>query len=198
MGKRQENAMETKQKLIGAARALREEKSFDDILIEEITERAGVAKGTFYTYFKRKEDVFCELAFASFDAIKEKLADSQKNAAGQIAEYLSLSMEVIIADGLEVAQQWMKNAMAPMEEDSQAMRKYRYDMEYLTGCLERTVQSGEFPQMSVKAAAEQIITQYYGIVAVWCLTNGKLEAQERMNDFCRETLESIINNPAGK
>lgn len=192
MGKRQENAVETRNRLIEAARALRQEKTFDDILIEDITEKAGVAKGTFYTYFKRKEEIFCELAFASFEAIKEKLADSSKSAVERIAKYLSLSMEVIIADGLEVAQQWMKNAMAPMGEDSQAMRKYCYDMEYLTGCLERGTEAGEFSGIPIKETAEQIMTQYYGIVAVWCLTDGRLEAQKQMDSFCRDILKAII------
>lgn len=70
----------TRQKLIDAAKVLNEEKTFHDILIEVITEKAGVAKGTFYTYFKRKEDIFSEIAFASFDAIKEKLADESIRA----------------------------------------------------------------------------------------------------------------------
>ena len=54
MGKRQEAALETRQKIVDAVRALLRQRRADEINIEDITQRAGVAKGTFYTHFKRK------------------------------------------------------------------------------------------------------------------------------------------------
>ncbi|MCC8121622.1 MAG: TetR/AcrR family transcriptional regulator, partial [Oscillospiraceae bacterium] len=41
-----------------AAKSLISEKSFERISIDEIAKKAGVSTGSFYTYFKRKEDVF--------------------------------------------------------------------------------------------------------------------------------------------
>ena len=60
MNKRQQSAARTKKKLINAARTLLKEKGLSAINVEEITKTAGVAKGTFYVYFKKKEDIILE------------------------------------------------------------------------------------------------------------------------------------------
>lgn len=51
-----ENKEEKKQKLMDAAYSLFKEKGVNDTSIQEIVDKAGVAKGTFYLYFKDKYD----------------------------------------------------------------------------------------------------------------------------------------------
>lgn len=40
--------------------ALFKEKGFDSVTVEEIAQRAGTAKGSFYTYFRTKSDIIIE------------------------------------------------------------------------------------------------------------------------------------------
>ncbi len=51
----------TKEKLFLAAKEIFSEKGFYETKISDIVEKAGVAQGTFYLYFKSKEDIFIEL-----------------------------------------------------------------------------------------------------------------------------------------
>ena len=53
----------TREKLVSAAMELFAKKGFDKTTVDEIVARAGVAKGTFYLYFKSKDDLIKELAF---------------------------------------------------------------------------------------------------------------------------------------
>ena len=62
MKKRQIAAMQTRLNVIKAAEKLIAEKGFENVTIDDIAKEAGVAKGIFYTYFKRKEDVVIEIA----------------------------------------------------------------------------------------------------------------------------------------
>ena len=75
--KRQENALKTKQKLIDTASELISSGEFNDFNIEEITKACGVAKGTFYLYFKDKYDINNKLvihrATMLFDAAMERM-----------------------------------------------------------------------------------------------------------------------------
>ena len=73
MNKRQKSAVETKRKLISAGLELIKEKGFDAINVEDITKKAGVAKGTFYIYFKHKEDIVMEISRTPFGEIAEEL-----------------------------------------------------------------------------------------------------------------------------
>ncbi|MBN2874188.1 MAG: TetR/AcrR family transcriptional regulator [Spirochaetales bacterium] len=63
-------AQRTKTKLMDAALALFKERGFDSVTIDEITQTAGVAKGTFYTYFGTKSDIIVD-AFWEIDAYYE-------------------------------------------------------------------------------------------------------------------------------
>ena len=53
---RQEMALKTRENIVEAAKKVISKKGFKGAYIQDITEQAGVAKGTFYTYFKTKEE----------------------------------------------------------------------------------------------------------------------------------------------
>lgn len=57
MGKIDENKKQKKETLLGSAYQLFTQKGFNSTTISDIVEKAGVAKGTFYLYFKDKFDL---------------------------------------------------------------------------------------------------------------------------------------------
>jgi len=59
----------TRATLVEAARKVFAETPFPDTRIADITARAGVANGTFYTYFDSKEEIFREVAAGVLDAM---------------------------------------------------------------------------------------------------------------------------------
>ena len=77
MNKRQISAQITKRKLISTALELIKEKGFSAINVEDITKKAGVAKGTFYTYFKRKEDIVLAISRVPFSEIADDIERMQ-------------------------------------------------------------------------------------------------------------------------
>ncbi len=64
---KQSKAERTKKALFESALTLFKEKGFDKVSIQQITEHAGTAKGTFYTYFSTKSDIIVE-EFWAIDA----------------------------------------------------------------------------------------------------------------------------------
>ncbi|MGH9230321.1 MAG: TetR family transcriptional regulator [Acidimicrobiales bacterium] len=71
----QERSRETRRKLVKAALDLWNERGFetgiDSTTAEEIAARAGVAKGTFYFHFARKEQVLLEMGWLTARALYE-------------------------------------------------------------------------------------------------------------------------------
>jgi AcrR family transcriptional regulator len=59
----------TRAALVEAARKVFSERAFADTRIADITARAGVANGTFYTYFDSKEEIFREVAAGVLDTM---------------------------------------------------------------------------------------------------------------------------------
>ena len=79
MTNRKLTALETKRKLLETAKRIIREKGLVNTSIEEITKACGVANGTFYTYFKRKEDVVFALSHDMFREIYEEAQNYDSN-----------------------------------------------------------------------------------------------------------------------
>ena len=68
---RQARAAETRKRIVATAKKLITENGFENVSIEEIAKEAEVSTGSFYTYFKKKEDVIEELNQLSFYRLAE-------------------------------------------------------------------------------------------------------------------------------
>ena len=60
MGRREEKTARTRAAIVDNAMRLFAARGFDSVTVEQITQAAGVAKGTFYTYFSMKSDIIVE------------------------------------------------------------------------------------------------------------------------------------------
>ena len=74
----------TLRKILDAARDEFGERGFSDSSIVAITQRAGVALGTFYTYFDSKEDVFRALVKDMSAQVRDHVAPAFKEATDAI------------------------------------------------------------------------------------------------------------------
>lgn len=116
---RQLAAMETKKKLLAAAKRLIGERGLADVAVEEITGACGVAKGTFYTYFKKKEDIVFELSEEMFGEILENAKNAAGGAAEKLKNYMSHFSECIEKSGVKLAQEWVRGVVEPPKDGSE-------------------------------------------------------------------------------
>lgn len=195
MGKRQEAALLTRQNIIDAMRTLLEEKSADCISIEDITTKASVAKGSFYTYFKRKEDVISVIALEQYDVIKEMIMHSTDSVYEQLSLYLKYSAEIIEKNTLQIAQNWMKSVTAPLPSETTGIEKYNYDRDNMKAVLQKAIEKNEMTaDTPINELTECIMNIYYGAVASWCITQGTVKLAESINHFCDFALKEILKN----
>jgi len=71
----QERSRETRRKLVDVGRRLWRAQGFAATTVGEICEAAGVAKGTFYFYFPRKEDLLIEIGLDTSHRVGDDLRD---------------------------------------------------------------------------------------------------------------------------
>lgn len=71
LSRRERKKEETKERIFKAAVKLFRDKGFDHTTIDDITDRADVAKGTFFNYFPRKEAVLGYLSEVRMEAAVE-------------------------------------------------------------------------------------------------------------------------------
>lgn len=105
---RNERARQTRARLVEAALALIVEQGWPKTTVEQIAERAGVAKGTFFVHFPTKEAIVLTLVekqiarsltkhAAAGDSPLERMAAATRELGSQAGADLELSRAVLIA-----------------------------------------------------------------------------------------------------
>ncbi|MFG2844724.1 TetR/AcrR family transcriptional regulator [Kitasatospora sp. NPDC048296] len=74
LGRRERNKLRVRERLYTAALTLFTEQGYDETSIDEIAERADVARGTFFNYFQRKEDLLGTWGEKRRDKLRGSLA----------------------------------------------------------------------------------------------------------------------------
>jgi AcrR family transcriptional regulator len=84
-----ERKLGVRRRLMDAAAALFEERTAEGVTVEEITRRAGVAKGTFFNYFPGKEDLLRGLQEDALTPVGDLLVEGRfrrLSSSGKLAE----------------------------------------------------------------------------------------------------------------
>ncbi len=84
VGRRERKKEETKRRIYMAALELFHDKGFERTTVDEITERADVAKGTFFNYFPHKESVLTYLSEEWLRQVEALAAQPYASAAERI------------------------------------------------------------------------------------------------------------------
>ena len=192
MNKRQLSAQKTKRKLIATALDLIKEKGFNAINVEDITKAAGVAKGTFYTYFKKKEDIVLEISRTPFGEIVDEIA-AMENAAlfEKLTKYFHRFMEQVEYCGIHVCREWIRNVIDPNNvPETMDSQKWFYDYEMLESILKNSKELKE--DAPIELLTHIIISELYGMMLCWCMSDGKFEPLDWTNRFCDIQLKAIF------
>ena len=80
LGRRQRRRAETRERIFAAALQLFAEHGFTTTTVKEITEAADVGKGTFFNYFRSKEDVLGALAEVQLDKYAQAIQAAESGA----------------------------------------------------------------------------------------------------------------------
>ncbi len=194
MNSRQLAARETRQKLLQAGKKLICEKGLDQTSVDEITGKAGVSKGTFYTYFRRKEDIVFELSRSMFGEILEGAKKFPGSFAEKLARYMADFSGYIQQGSVRLAQDWIKGVVTPVREGEASERwKLRQDLESMEDLIRFGIRRGmlreDTPAAQLAAAFVDIL---YGQLLCWCMSDGVYSLRERTENFCGENLETML------
>lgn len=81
--------------LMGAAEELFGLRGFANVSIDEITARAGVAKGTFYNHFADKADIANHIALEIRTGLRERIGE-MKSTSTDPARHLAIAMSLFL------------------------------------------------------------------------------------------------------
>ena len=194
MTNRQKAALETRKKLIEAARQIVSERGLAGTQVEEITKLCGVSKGTFYTYFKRKEDVVYAICWGKFDEIRDAALASREPFPTRMTGYMVDFCAYIEKESLKLCQEWIRNTADPDFAGNQfGSDKLQLDIAAVTALIEDGVRRGELKKdVPVELLSHTLVDVMYGEMLCWATSNGAFRFSEKTRDFCDKFLNGLL------
>lgn len=193
---RQARAVETRKRLVAAAKKLITANGFDNVSIEDIAKEAGVSAGSFYTYFKKKEDVVEELNKSDFYHLAEIVNEREdEGLPDRLKVYCREFLGEIERTGIEICRQWVRNNIAPvnMTIGDKETTKYRHDYEAMRSILQEGVRRAELKQDTpVDDLALFINAELYGLMVAWCMSDASVIGSAKTDLFCETVIEPAL------
>ncbi|MBR1776561.1 TetR/AcrR family transcriptional regulator [bacterium] len=196
MTKRQENALKTRKKLIDTAEDLLKANGFNALCVEDITKAAGVAKGTFYVYFKHKEDIVAEICRGYFKEIEDEISNmSGSDIIEKLSLYFDNFMKAVELYGINICREWIRGSIDPKTApDNTDMSKWQYDVDMLKNILNNAIKNKELKKDTpVELLTHLIISELYGMMTCWCMSDGVFEPKEWTRKFSEFQLKAVLD-----
>jgi len=196
MTKRQENALKTRKKLVDTAEDLLKANGFNALCVEDITKAAGVAKGTFYVYFKHKEDIVAEICRGYFKEIEDEISNmSGSDIIEKLSLYFDNFMKAVELYGINICREWIRGSIDPKTApDNTDMSKWQYDVDMLKNILNNAIKNKELKKDTpVELLTHLIISELYGMMTCWCMSDGVFEPKEWTQRFSEFQLKAMLD-----
>ena len=152
----------TRQLLVGAFRELVEEKGFQSVTVQDITERATVNRSTFYAHFEDKYDLFDHVIHESFD-------EALRSAMPEPAEFCLSDMKSLVLAVFRYLDQINSGCSAsemqfrPMIETRVQAQLYELILEWIERLKPEDVERPATPEVAAAVASWAI----YGAGLQW-------------------------------
>ncbi len=192
---REKHALATRQAIARAGASLLSRKGYYNVTVDEICEKAQVSKGTFYKYFKSKDEIiwyeylkldeYYDRNVADAMAIEKKSVDKLRVLCNAAATYVS-SMGV---SNVKAAYQ---SQLGPDRGFSRIASEERPIYSLARRTVEEGQQKGELrSDVSTDEMTRTWVTALRGMVFEWCLTNGKYDLVAEASRVCAMLVESM-------
>lgn len=196
-GKRKARAMETKRKLLESAMSLFKEKGFDAVTVEEIAQRAGTAKGSFYTYFATKSDIIVE-EFWDIDAYYRKYSRNLKRCATASEKLTSFTRAQtrFIRDkvGVDMLKILYANQTSTYGDNKIIIDESRFWFALITDIIAEGQENGEFrTDLPAEQMARWFNRTMRGNFLDWCISSGEnFDLVEEAVSYCDNFITAAL------
>jgi AcrR family transcriptional regulator len=172
LGRRERRKEETKSQIFQAAMRLFERKGVFDTTVEEITESADVAKGTFFNYFPSKEAILSKLAERQVGVIKQA-AEEAKTAPSMRPVLIGMAHE--LASGPARSAMMLRSLLSVVLSNNLLSETFKKSLqmgrENIATIMERGQKLGEIRSDLSPADLARIFQHaMFGTLSIWSVS----------------------------
>lgn len=181
--------------LVQSAVRLFGEKGVDGPSVDEIVAETGVAKGTFYLYFKTKSDIVRAVIDSGLCELEQRVADAVANSPEQAPEALGRVAKAVMAFfddhrsmiALLMTGQGMSSNQLSLDVQDELRKRYRNTT---SGAYERIIRKGmlqgHFREVDASRAANALSGMLAGLVY------DAIDTDVSLTDICEQAMDLIV------
>lgn len=182
--------MPAKDRLTEAAFALFAERGYDQTTVDDITERAGVGRTTFFRAFRTKEDVIFPDHEVLLGAIEERLAGStDRTALIAVTEAARLVLRHYLAEGERALTRYRLTRDVPALRDREIAGMQQYHRLFRV-FLHRWMGGGDETALRAELMAGAVVTAHNHVLRRWL--RGQADDPEREFDAAMATTVGLF------
>ncbi len=170
------NDRNTKGRIINAAWDLFYEQGYEDTTVEEIIEKSGTSKGSFYHYFEGKDALLGSLSYI-FDEEYSKLQGKLTDAMPSFDKLLYLNQELFsfIEDRIDIELLTrLYSTQLTTKGEKHLLDSKRLYYKLLRNIVSEGQKNGELTEeMSAKEIVKLYAMSERALIYDWCLCNGE-------------------------
>lgn len=194
MPKSPEKMREVKERIFRAAMELFQEKGHENTSVAEITQRAGVSKGTFFTHFPSKDSIFGAVGKILIDYMEEEV-ENQLKIGASTKEILRKNIQIIAnwcINNRELVQQVVVSGIYKPAMTSTATPNRVKMSEILANVLQIGQEKCEVSkEIHVEDVVSVIMGTYFMVMYDWMENNMEWSLEEKMNHCFELILRGI-------
>jgi len=173
--RREQQKRQNRARLIEAALACFSEEGYDRVTVDDITRRAGLAKGTFFNYFRSKADVLLQVGAVQQEWMIDEIARLQQEDDTPVPEAVTRLM-VSAATRFPLTRPLLRAmhqaALQAPDISEEQVRHFVQVGAALIPLCERGQAKGELTRaLSALDIARHLMQAYSGALLTWSLTS---------------------------
>lgn len=167
------------------------ESSYDGVTVKDICREAGVALGTFYSFFPSKEHIIIEYSAASETYFEDIVAElSGETAAERVRSLIELNAVVALSSSKEIHQMvlscMVKHGTWHLFEEDRAFSQM------LRALIRQGVENGEFREsIDAEMYCAQIVNGLAGLALKRGIAYERTDLETLVNGFADFTLDIL-------
>jgi AcrR family transcriptional regulator len=163
VGRREDTKAANRAAILAAGRELFSALGYDAVSVRDIVRRTDLASGTFYNYFKDKDEIFEALVRESFDQLAAALRE-MPGRGGDPVRFLKRAGRKYVEFGLQNPGAYEFAFM--LRRPGPAPQKPHLAYEYLRAAVKRCIDQKRFRTRDVDAASQALWAAVHGITAL--------------------------------
>lgn len=155
-------------RLAGAAFTLFDEQGYEQVTVDDIAERAGVGRTTFFRHYRSKEEVI----FPDHDSMLERVghrlrAAGHGTALAAVTDAARLVLQAYLDEGETARRRYALTSAVPVLRDREITSVARYQRVFREFLSERMGDATEPAQLRAELAAAAVVAAHNHVLRRW-------------------------------